>query len=263
MHILNWLVPGVKWKQWNRFFKNIPLNVASAEQSWTNGWIILFSGICRLSRSEAVHLHGLRCYCGRAILQLPCKRHVSGHAANPYVGPRIEANGLQSGQPAYFPNAANSVEKYICPLMLYQLSLQWFYQDGPCWWCQMIKKVGYTMCLNAGTSTFALSSSAFCLLTLPPLLSIALLTASNLPCIRRHSNVVPTPREREGPRWLVALGHGFICHESHQKVPSLPLPQKHASSIRHYYFYALIRKDIDLTIDSSNLAFVRFDIYSI
>jgi hypothetical protein len=26
-----------------------------------------------------------------------------------------------------------------------------FNQDGPCWWCDMIKKIGYTMCLNAGT----------------------------------------------------------------------------------------------------------------
>jgi hypothetical protein len=24
-------------------------------------------------------------------------------------------------------------------------------QDGPCWWCNLILKVGYTMCLNAGT----------------------------------------------------------------------------------------------------------------
>lgn len=26
-----------------------------------------------------------------------------------------------------------------------------FNQDGPCWWCRLIIKVGYTMCLNAGT----------------------------------------------------------------------------------------------------------------
>lgn len=26
-----------------------------------------------------------------------------------------------------------------------------FNQDGPCWWCSLIQKVGYTMCLNAGT----------------------------------------------------------------------------------------------------------------
>jgi hypothetical protein len=26
-----------------------------------------------------------------------------------------------------------------------------FNQDGPCWWCSLIVKVGYTMCLNAGT----------------------------------------------------------------------------------------------------------------
>lgn len=26
-----------------------------------------------------------------------------------------------------------------------------FNQDGPCWWCRLIRKVGYTMCLNAGT----------------------------------------------------------------------------------------------------------------
>lgn len=26
-----------------------------------------------------------------------------------------------------------------------------FNQDGPCWWCNLIKKVGYSMCLNAGT----------------------------------------------------------------------------------------------------------------
>lgn len=24
-------------------------------------------------------------------------------------------------------------------------------QDGPCWWCKLIKKAGYSMCLNAGT----------------------------------------------------------------------------------------------------------------
>lgn len=26
-----------------------------------------------------------------------------------------------------------------------------FNQDGPCWWCNLIQKVGYTMCLNSGT----------------------------------------------------------------------------------------------------------------
>eukprot|EP00603_Paraphysomonas_imperforata_P011939 CAMPEP_0114455672 /NCGR_PEP_ID=MMETSP0104-20121206/3222_1 /TAXON_ID=37642 ORGANISM="Paraphysomonas imperforata, Strain PA2" /NCGR_SAMPLE_ID=MMETSP0104 /ASSEMBLY_ACC=CAM_ASM_000202 /LENGTH=231 /DNA_ID=CAMNT_0001628103 /DNA_START=416 /DNA_END=1108 /DNA_ORIENTATION=- len=26
-----------------------------------------------------------------------------------------------------------------------------FNQDGPCWWCKLIKKAGYSMCLNAGT----------------------------------------------------------------------------------------------------------------
>lgn len=26
-----------------------------------------------------------------------------------------------------------------------------FNQDGPCWWCNMVAKVGYSMCLNAGT----------------------------------------------------------------------------------------------------------------
>lgn len=26
-----------------------------------------------------------------------------------------------------------------------------FNQDGPCWWCNLVSKVGYTMCLNAGT----------------------------------------------------------------------------------------------------------------
>jgi hypothetical protein len=26
-----------------------------------------------------------------------------------------------------------------------------FNQDGPCWWCQMTGRVGYTMCLNAGS----------------------------------------------------------------------------------------------------------------
>jgi hypothetical protein len=40
-----------------------------------------------------------------------------------------------------------------------QKSLNWnpldrpmvFNQDGPCWWCTLIKNRGYTMCLNAGT----------------------------------------------------------------------------------------------------------------
>jgi hypothetical protein len=26
-----------------------------------------------------------------------------------------------------------------------------FNQDGPCWWCSLVKRIGYTMCLNAGT----------------------------------------------------------------------------------------------------------------
>lgn len=26
-----------------------------------------------------------------------------------------------------------------------------FNQDGPCWWCNLVAKVGYTMCLNSGT----------------------------------------------------------------------------------------------------------------
>ncbi len=26
-----------------------------------------------------------------------------------------------------------------------------FNQDGPCWWCSFIMKIGYKMCLNAGT----------------------------------------------------------------------------------------------------------------
>lgn len=26
-----------------------------------------------------------------------------------------------------------------------------FNQDGPCWWCTLVSKVGYSMCLNAGT----------------------------------------------------------------------------------------------------------------
>jgi hypothetical protein len=26
-----------------------------------------------------------------------------------------------------------------------------FNQDGPCWWCNLVSKAGYTMCLNAGT----------------------------------------------------------------------------------------------------------------
>ena len=25
-----------------------------------------------------------------------------------------------------------------------------FNQDGPCWWCRLVKSVGYDMCLNAG-----------------------------------------------------------------------------------------------------------------
>lgn len=26
-----------------------------------------------------------------------------------------------------------------------------FNQDGPCWWCTLVKNVGYSVCLNAGT----------------------------------------------------------------------------------------------------------------
>ncbi len=26
-----------------------------------------------------------------------------------------------------------------------------FNQDGPCWWCALVERVGYKMCLNAGT----------------------------------------------------------------------------------------------------------------
>lgn len=29
-----------------------------------------------------------------------------------------------------------------------------FNQDGPCWWCSFIVKIGYSMCLNAGTVAF-------------------------------------------------------------------------------------------------------------
>jgi hypothetical protein len=29
-----------------------------------------------------------------------------------------------------------------------------FNQDGPCWWCSLIMKIGYTMCLNAGTVVY-------------------------------------------------------------------------------------------------------------
>lgn len=44
-------------------------------------------------------------------------------------------------------------------LSLMQEKLNWnpnkkpvvFNQDGPCWWCSLIKRIGYTMCLNAGT----------------------------------------------------------------------------------------------------------------
>jgi len=40
-----------------------------------------------------------------------------------------------------------------------QKELQWnptkrplvFNQDGKCWWCTLVERVGYTMCLNAGT----------------------------------------------------------------------------------------------------------------
>jgi hypothetical protein len=41
-----------------------------------------------------------------------------------------------------------------------QTKLEWdplhkpviFNQDGPCWWCRLVKSVGYDMCLNAGRS---------------------------------------------------------------------------------------------------------------
>lgn len=44
-------------------------------------------------------------------------------------------------------------------LQFMQQKLEWnvlekpmvFNQDGPCWWCRLIKKAGYSMCLNAGT----------------------------------------------------------------------------------------------------------------
>eukprot|EP01041_Mallomonas_annulata_P005418 gene5418-10844_t len=49
-----------------------------------------------------------------------------------------------------------SLNEYLGQL---QLKLKWkppqkplvFNQDGPCWWCNLIQRVGYTMCLNAGT----------------------------------------------------------------------------------------------------------------
>lgn len=42
-----------------------------------------------------------------------------------------------------------------------QTKLEWdpkakpiiFNQDGPCWWCRLVKSVGYDMCLNAGKHT--------------------------------------------------------------------------------------------------------------
>ena len=44
-------------------------------------------------------------------------------------------------------------------LGLMQMKLQWKYQerpiifnqDGPCWWCGLVKSLGYKKCLNAGT----------------------------------------------------------------------------------------------------------------
>lgn len=44
-------------------------------------------------------------------------------------------------------------------LGLIQKKLQWNYQerpmifnqDGPCWWCGLVKSLGYKKCLNAGT----------------------------------------------------------------------------------------------------------------
>ena len=47
----------------------------------------------------------------------------------------------------------------MCDVQVMQERLQWqpeqkpviFNQDGPCWWCSLVMKVGYTMCLNAGT----------------------------------------------------------------------------------------------------------------
>ena len=49
-----------------------------------------------------------------------------------------------------------SVNSY---LKFFQEKLSWnpfkkpivFNQDGPCWWCNLIQKAGYVMCLNAGT----------------------------------------------------------------------------------------------------------------
>lgn len=40
-----------------------------------------------------------------------------------------------------------------------------FNQDGPCWWCRLIKKVGYSMCLNAGKrrGDFVTPYDGFCL----------------------------------------------------------------------------------------------------
>ena len=35
-----------------------------------------------------------------------------------------------------------------------------FNQDGPCWWCDLIQKVGYSTCLNSGTVAWVRSAIA-------------------------------------------------------------------------------------------------------
>ena len=35
-----------------------------------------------------------------------------------------------------------------------------FNQDGPCWWCSLVKRVGYNMCLNAGMYILFRAASA-------------------------------------------------------------------------------------------------------
>ena len=39
-----------------------------------------------------------------------------------------------------------------------------FNQDGPCWWCRLVKNVGYDMCLNAGTVFYSFYSINVCIL---------------------------------------------------------------------------------------------------
>ena len=54
---------------------------------------------------------------------------------------------------AFFNISLNSILETV------RVKLNWdvnqkpvlFNQDGPCWWCNLIRTVGYTMCLNAGT----------------------------------------------------------------------------------------------------------------